>query len=80
MTDQDLTFIYEVLKKIQADQADFRRDLNGRLGNIELRLTAIEHHLAGLIVGLPAYTDRMDGFERRLARVERRLELSDENP
>lgn len=48
--------------------------------NMELRMTAMEHHLAALIVGLPAYTDRMDDFERRLARVERRLELSDENP
>lgn len=74
MTDQDLTFIHEVLKKIQASQAD----TNARLGNIELRLTAMEHHLAALIVGLPGYTDRMDTFERRLDRVERRLELRDE--
>ncbi len=84
MTDENENLVLEVLKRVQADIAALRSDLvNGqrelgdRMTRLEVRMTAQEQHLATLVLSLPAAHERIDDLTRRVARIERRLELSD---
>ncbi|WP_066476321.1 MULTISPECIES: hypothetical protein [unclassified Sphingomonas] len=58
--------------------------LNGRLdriesdlGDIKLRVTASEEHMASMMMSIAGINSRMDKMDARLARVERRLDLTD---
>ena len=58
------------------------RRMDDRLGNIEgdmhdmkLRMTVVEEHVGNLVLSISGLNARMDRFDERLARVERRLEL-----
>ena len=42
------------------------------------RLAAIEHHMAGFHTSLVRFDTVVDDLERRVERIERRLDLSDE--
>jgi hypothetical protein len=42
---------------------------------IKTRVSAIDEHLAGMLISLGGLNTRMDKFDERLVRVERRLEL-----
>jgi hypothetical protein len=60
------------------------KDIQGRLSRIEHELTSIRvemgamgQQLAGLTTAFYAGRDRMNDFEQRLTRIERRLELRD---
>jgi septal ring factor EnvC (AmiA/AmiB activator) len=51
--------------------------MEGDLGDIKLRMTASEEHLASMMMSLAGVNARMDKIDARLARVERRLDLTD---
>jgi len=58
------------------------RRMDERLSNIEcdmhdlkLRMTVVEEHVGNLVLSISGLNARMDRFDERLARVERRLEL-----
>ena len=58
--------------------------MDERLGNIEgdmhdmkIRMTVVEEHLGNVILSISGLNSRMDRFDERLARVERRLDLKD---
>jgi uncharacterized coiled-coil protein SlyX len=48
-----------------------------RMGRVELRLAAVEGHLASLVLGEAGQNSEIDRIRRRLDRIERRLELAD---
>lgn len=73
MADEIQRLVLPILRDIQARLGR----MEGRMINLELRMTAQEQHLGGLLTSLPASHDRIDDLTRRLERVERRLELAE---
>ncbi len=61
------------MQKMQGDIADVKSDI----GDLKLRMSAVEDHLATVIVSITGLNHRMDRFDERFGRVERRLDLSD---
>lgn len=48
-----------------------------RVGRLELRMSAVEGHLANMMVSEAAQNAAIDNVGRRLETIERRLELSE---
>ena len=68
---ENLTLVF--LRRI-----DERLDrMESDLGDIKLRMTATEEHLASMMMSIAGVNARMDKIDGRLARVERRLDLTD---
>ncbi len=65
--------IYSVLQKIQGDVSDLRFDVS----ELKVRATATEAHLGNMILSSSSLNRHMDRFDDRMARVERRLDLTD---
>ena len=74
MTDDVGNLILERLRRIDGRLVNIEGDLH----DIKLRTTLLEEHLGNVIVSLGGLNARMDRFDERLARVERRAELTDE--
>ena len=72
MTEPSDNIVLEHLRRIRASQERMEADI----GDIKMRLAALEEVAGQLLVLLGAINKRQDRFEERLARVERRLELS----
>jgi hypothetical protein len=51
--------------------------IDDRVGRVELRLSTIEGHLASVLVGEAGQNSEIDKINRRLERIEKRLELAD---
>lgn len=51
--------ILEHLKALRNDVSDLRTEVRGRMGNLELRMTAMEQHMATITVSLPGLPDRL---------------------
>jgi archaellum component FlaC len=51
--------------------------IEGDLGDIKLRMTASEEHLASMMMSLAGVNSRMDKIDARLTRIDRRLELTE---
>jgi predicted nucleic acid-binding Zn-ribbon protein len=47
------------------------------LSDVRVRVSTIEHHLGQQQIQLAALNARMDRFDERLSRIERRMELVD---
>ena len=45
--------------------------------DIKLRVSTVEDHLGTMIVSIGGLNHRMDRFDEKVARIERRLDLSD---
>ena len=69
MANEDL--ILEILKPLQADNAEVRR----RLDSIEVRLSANDDHLSGLITSMIGVQSELRQLNARVDRIERRLDL-----
>ena len=65
--------LYEVLKKLQAEMAEMRFDIS----DLKARASSQDEHLGNIILSLSGLNRRMDRFDERLGRVERRLDLTD---
>jgi polyhydroxyalkanoate synthesis regulator phasin len=65
--------IYEVVKSIQAQVALTREDAE----SIKARLTSMDQRLGIVHTDMALISDRVDRLERRMGRVESRLNLSD---
>jgi hypothetical protein len=68
--------VLEHLRAIRATQGEH----GDRLSRIELRLSAIEQTLGNLYALSGSDRETVAALARRVERIERRLELSDENP
>ena len=73
MADEIESLVLPILRDIQTRLGR----MEGRMTNLELRMTAQEQHLGALLTGLPAGQDRIDDLTHRVERIERRLNLAD---
>jgi tetrahydromethanopterin S-methyltransferase subunit G len=73
MTEDTSSLVLEHLRHLR-QKLDF---IDDRLGRIELRLTAVEGHLANLLLSEAGQNSEIDRIKQRLDRIERRLELTD---
>jgi hypothetical protein len=48
-----------------------------KLEELTVRVSSVERELAGVKVDMAAINQRLDNFDRRLVRIERRLDLVD---
>ncbi len=75
MTDEVGNLILERLRRMD----DRLSNIEGDMHDIKLRTTLLEEHLGNVIVALGGVNSRMDRVGERLARVERRLELTEQH-
>lgn len=73
MTADTENLVLEILKRLQADMSDIKREL----ASIHVEIAAMGQQLAGLTAAVYSGKSEMDGFRRRLERIERRLDLAD---
>ena len=73
MTDEDQGQILPILRDIQTRLGR----MEVRLSNLELRMNAQEQHLIALMIGHPAKAERVDPVARRAERSERRTDRAD---
>ena len=71
MTADTESLMLEILKRIQSDVTELKFDMQ----EIKVRVTATEEHLGNIIMSMSGLNRRMDRFDERLTRVERRLDL-----
>jgi hypothetical protein len=71
MTEQTENLVLEHLRTIRADIADIKNRVTG----VEVAITALGQQIAGLTTAVYAGNDRVRDLERRVERIERRLEL-----
>ena len=76
MTQATNELMLDILQKLQDGQSQLQH--SHRMTNE--RLSAIEHHLAGIAISVNRSTDEMDMVKARIDRIERRLEISNEPP
>ena len=67
------SLVLEQLRHIRRSQDLMREDIS----DIKLRMSAVEHHVGQIQVQIAGLNSRMDRFDERLTRIERRLELVD---
>jgi hypothetical protein len=73
MADESNEIVVEHLRHIRA-KVD---SLDDHMGRVELRLSAVEGHLASLLIGEVGQNSEIDKIKHRLDRIEHRLELAD---
>ncbi len=73
MTDEVSNLVLEQLRLIRG-----RLDvLSADMQDMKLRMSSVEEHLGQQLIQFSAMNRRMDRFDERLGRIERRLELAD---
>ncbi|MFM8333301.1 MAG: hypothetical protein ACKN9T_16610 [Candidatus Methylumidiphilus sp.] len=78
MTDNVENLILEHLKLLRNEVKAQGVKMDEQFESIRLRLSSIEGQMAGIHADIAIMHGRMDKFESRLGRIERRLELSGE--
>lgn len=73
MTEEMTHLVLEHLRHIRT-KVD---SIDDRVERVELRVSAVEGHLGGLLVSESAQNAEIDKIGRRLDRIEQRLDLSD---
>ena len=79
MTDTTENLILEHLKRFQAGQDNLNRKLDEvirRIGNLEAGQASVIQHLGHLAAADASQQLTADGFNQRLERIERRLEIA----
>ncbi len=71
MTDEVGNLILERLRRMD----DRLANIEGDMHDIKLRMTVVEEHIGNMLLSISGVNSRMDRFDERLARVERRMEL-----
>ena len=71
MTDEIGNLILERLRRMD----DRLVNIEGDMHDIKLRMTVVEEHIGTLVLGVSGLNARMDRFDERLTRVERRMDL-----
>lgn len=73
MTSNVENLILERLRRMDEKLDDIRGDAQ----DLKIRMTAVEEHLLSIQTSIHGLNQRMDRFDERLSRVERRLDLKD---
>jgi hypothetical protein len=71
MTEDTENLVLEMLRRIRASQERTELDL----ADVKSRVSALEQMQGQVLVLLGAMSQRMDRFDERLGRIERRLDL-----
>ena len=71
MVEETESLVLEMLRRIRASQERMELDM----GELKSRVTAIEQSQGHVLILLGTLNQRMDRFDERLSRVERRLDL-----
>ena len=71
MTDEIGNLILERLRRMD----DRLVNIEGDMHDIKLRMTVVEEHIGNLVLGVSGLNARMDRFDERMTRVERRMDL-----
>ena len=71
MTEDTENMVLEMLRRIRASQERTELDL----ADVKSRVSALEQMLGQVLVLLGTLNQRMDRFDERLGRIERRLDL-----
>lgn len=75
MTDNIEHLILEHLKAIRADVSSLKADMR----EVKMRLLSLESYQAAMHTDSVHHSTRMEELEQRIERVERRLDLRDNN-
>ena len=78
MTENTDNLVLEHLRALRNDVTALTRRVEDGFAQVNIRLSAVEQQLAGLTTAVYGGHSRMDDMERRIERLERRLELRDE--
>ena len=70
------SLILEHLKALLNELRSAKTDIQGDLRDIKARLASPEHHQAGAYLDTTRQSNRIDELDRRVERLERRLELA----
>jgi polyhydroxyalkanoate synthesis regulator phasin len=73
MTSETEDLVLELLRRVRASQERMELDV----ADLKARLSAVEQPLGQQQIQLAALNGRMDRFDERLSRIERRLDLTD---
>ncbi len=73
MTEQEESMILELLRRVRASQDRTEADIS----DLKLRVSAVEQHLGQMQIQFSGLNTRMDRFDERMARIERRLDLAE---
>jgi hypothetical protein len=71
MTQETENLVLEMLRRIRSSQERMELDV----GDLKTRMSAVEQFQGQILVLLGGLAQRMDRFEERLSRIERRLDL-----
>lgn len=71
MTEETENLVLELLRKTRASQERTEQDI----GDLKTRMSSVENLLGQQQIQFAALNSRMDRFDERLARIERRLDL-----
>jgi hypothetical protein len=71
VTDEIGNLILERLRRMD----DRLVNIEGDMHDIKLRMTVVEEHIGNLVLGVSGLNARMDRFDERMTRVERRMDL-----
>jgi predicted nucleic acid-binding Zn-ribbon protein len=72
MNEEQGNLVLELLRQMRSQMDRIENDIS----DVKLRLSAVEEHLGHHQLQFAALNKRMDRFDERLGRIERRLELS----
>jgi archaellum component FlaC len=73
VTDDRAEIMLELLRRIRSEQQEMHIEIQ----ELKTRATSVDEHLSGLIISMSGVHSRMDRFDERLKRIERRLDLTD---
>ncbi|PZQ14364.1 MAG: hypothetical protein DI565_13180 [Ancylobacter novellus] len=73
MTSETENVVLELLRRMRGSLDRIELDLS----DLKVGVSAIEQHLGQQQIQLAALNGRMDRFDERLSRIERRLDLAD---
>ena len=73
MTDEIGNLILERLRRMDDRLVNIEADIH----DLKLRVSGVEDHIGTLVASMAGLNARMDRFDARLTRVERRLDISD---
>ena len=71
MTDEPDNLVLELLRKIRTSVE--RTEVE--IGDVKLRMSAMEGHMANMQLQMATFGSRMDRLEECVSRIERRLDL-----
>jgi chromosome segregation ATPase len=78
MSEQTENLVLELLKTLRNKLRTAKADIQADLRDIKARLASLEHHQAGHYLDVNRQSTRLDDLDRRVERIEQRLELRDE--